>query len=125
MIQTAFSDQQTDSHYKQMWMHERNHRIELEQENIRLRKIIYNTKFSMNERAAAIEIADQMKEAKHVDKQGRKLFSLKDAADKLGLHRNTISTAVDILAESGFVKDKETSILRKCLVSLRGRSRLW
>ena len=92
--------------------HERNRRIEMEQENIRLRKIVYNTKFSINERAIALEVAEQMKEAKHVDKQGRKLFSQKDAADRLGLSRGTISTAVDILAESGFIKDKETRKLR-------------
>jgi hypothetical protein len=28
-------------HYKEMWMHERNRRIEVEQENIRLRKMIF------------------------------------------------------------------------------------
>jgi len=32
---------QSDSHYKKMWEHERNHRIEVEQENISLRKIIF------------------------------------------------------------------------------------
>ena len=97
---------------KQMWAHERNHRTEVEQENIRLRKIVYNTKFSINERAVALEVAEQVKEARHVDEQGRKLFSPKIASEKLGLSRGTISTAVDILAESGFVKDKDTKPLR-------------
>jgi len=95
-----------------MWLHERNRRIEVEQENIRLRKIVYNTKFSINERAVALEIADQVKEARHTDKQGRKLFSPKIASEKLGLSRGTVSTAMDILTVSGFVKNKETSILR-------------
>src|SRR5437879_284649 len=99
-------------HYKQMWMHERNRRIEVEQENIRLRKIVYNIKFSINERAVALEIAEQVKEARHVDEQGRKLFSPKIASEKLGLSRGTISTAVDILEESGFVKNKDTKPLR-------------
>jgi len=103
---------QTDSHYKQMWMHERNRRIEVEQENIRLRKIVYNTNFSVNERIVAIEIADQAKDARHVDEQGRKLFSQKQAVAKTGLSRNTISTSVDILAESGYIKDRETKPLR-------------
>jgi DNA-binding transcriptional regulator YhcF (GntR family) len=103
---------QSSDRYKQMWMHERNRRIEVEQENIRLRKIVYNTKFSINERAIALEVIEQVKEARHVDEQGRKLFSQKDAAEKLGLSRNTIGTAVDILTESGFIKDKETSTLR-------------
>jgi hypothetical protein len=112
MIQTASSDQQADSRYKQMWMHERNRRIEVEQENIRLRKIVYNPKFSMNERAVAIEIAEQVKDARHVDEQGRKLFSQQIAIEKLGLSKGTISSAVDVLTESGYIKDKDTSVLR-------------
>jgi hypothetical protein len=105
-------DAEQTNHYKQMWMHERNRRIEVEQENIRLRKIVYNTKFSINERAIALEIAEQVKEARHIDEKGRKLFSQKDAANKLGLSRNTIGTAVDILTESGFIKNKDTRPLR-------------
>ena len=108
----ALPNQHTDDRYKQMWMHERNRRIEVEQENIRLRKIVYNTKFSMNERAVALEIVEQMKEAKHVDEQGRKLFSQKQAAEKLAMSRNTVGTAVDTLEKSGFITDKDTSSLK-------------
>src|SRR5437660_994483 len=116
---------QSVSHYKKLWTHERNRRIEVEQENIRLRKIVYNTKFSINERAVALEVAEQVKEARHVDEQGKKLFNQKDAAERLGLSRGTISTAVDILEESGFIKDKDTKVLRdkegKVVVGKDGR----
>lgn len=112
MVAAPNQPTQSDSRYRQMWMHERNRRIEVEQENIRLRKIVYNAKFSINERAIALEVVEQVKEARHVDEQGRKLFSQKDAAEKLGLSRGTISTAVDVLTQSGFIKDKETSTLR-------------
>ena len=101
-----------DPHYKKMWMHERNRRIEAEQEIIRLRSIMANTHFSANERIVAMEIVDQIQEAKHVDEQGRKLFSQKQAAERTGLSRNTIGTAVDTLTESGFIKNRATKTLR-------------
>src|SRR5882757_2598253 len=97
---------------KQTWASERNYRIEIEQENIRLRKIIYNPKFSLTERAVAIEIADQMKEARHVDEQGRKLFSKKHASERLGISRSTVDNAVKTLEESRYIQDKETKPLR-------------
>src|SRR6266480_7675627 len=108
----SYSSTQPDSHYKQLWIHERNRRMEVEQENIKRRKIVYNTQFSITERAVALEIVDQVKEAKHVDEQGRKLFSRKQAAVKLGCSPTTIGTAVDVLEESGFIPDKSTTPLR-------------